>query len=267
MVDQPPLPWPRPQFRASEQATKILFLCFASSPLLHVELERARFGLPSAELARRFTLAEHARASEPDWYEAWWGGAFGVMARRDLGDELPRLVQSQLCVSLGFEGADQADLGPLQTAWGLTRWLCARGADVVLDVHAFRFRTRAEIEALSFAAADSERDVKIVLETEPTRDGLHLMHTRGLCKCARPELTCFIRPSDAAAVGEAMDRLAKDLLEGAAWQDLRTKLGGRVELVTRPIADATLLTGVGLEAAVTLARKDGAPLAGSGDSA
>lgn len=267
MAHQPPLPWPRPQFRASEQATKIFFVCFASGALADIELERARFGLPSAELLRSFQLAEHARAANSGWYEAWWGGAFGVMAARDLGDELPRLTQSQLCVSLGFEGADQPDLAPLQTAWGLARWLCERGAEIVLDVHAFRFRTRAQIEALSFAAADAERDVKIVFETEPTRDGLHLLHTRGLCKCARPELACFIRPSDAGAVGAIMDRLAQQLLEGAAWQELRESIAGRVELVTRRIDDPALLAGLGLEAAVMLTRSDGASLAGSGDIA
>ncbi|RYZ04558.1 MAG: hypothetical protein EOO73_23265 [Myxococcales bacterium] len=254
--------WPRHLFQASQQPTKILFVCFGRGPLADVEISAARFGLPSLELAARVDVREHRRDVKPGWFESWWGEAFGSIAQRDLAASLPFLTHSDVCFTLGLSLPDQADLAPLQTVWGLSRWLCARGANVVLDVHAFRYRTRAEVEALSFDEADVARDVKIVLETEPTQNGLHLMHTRGLCKVARPELLSFIRPEDEAAVGRLMSQVARTLMEGAAAEQIRLRVADGVELVTSPGTEQALVASLGLEAGVLLGRSDGESLAG-----
>jgi hypothetical protein len=146
----------------------------------------------------------------------------------------------------------------------MSRWLCARGASIVLDVHAFRYRTSAEVEELGFEAADVLRDVKLVLETDATQDGLHLMHTRGLCKFARPELMCFIEPNDASLMGRVLNQAGRTLMEGADSAQIRLRVSEGVELVTRAAADRSLIESLGLEAAVNLVRADGAPLAGIG---
>lgn len=256
--------WPRPYFTASQQPTKIFFVCFGRAPLSDLEITGARFGLPSRDLAARVDVREHRREAKPAWFESWWGGAFGAIARRDLAEELPLLTTSDVCFTLSLTLPDQADLSPLQTVWGLSRWLCARGASVVLDVHAFRYRTRAEVEVLGLEESDVTRDVKIVMETEPTRDGLHLMHTRGLCKAARPELLGFIRPADAAVVGRLMSQVARTLLEGAVASQIRLRVAEGVDLVAVPTDEPASVASLGLEAFVTLARTDGAPLAGIG---
>lgn len=264
MADEPARPWPRPYFRAGQQATKLSFVCFGRAPLAELDLDRRRFGLPKAELIERFELREQRRASEPRWFEDWWSGAFGVIAERDLGDDLALLTTSDVCCTLRLELPDCADLSPLQSAWGLCRWLCARGMSVVLDVHAFRFRTRADLETMSFAEIDVEREVKLVLETDANQDGLHLLHTRGLCKVARPELYCFIRPDDASLMARAMNQVARTLLEGASPEQIRLRLSHDVELVVSPTSDPVLIESLGLEAAVIMRRVDGAPLAGIG---
>jgi hypothetical protein len=264
MADEKVAAWPRPYFKASEQPTKVFFVCFGRAPLAELEISRGRFGLPSVELSQKVELGEHRRATSPAWFEGWWAGPFGVIAAQDLEEELPLLTTSDVCYTLGLELADQADLGPAQTIWGLSRWLCARGASVVLDVHAFRFRTRADMEALDFADSDVQRDVKLVLETDPTQGGLYLMHTRGLCKFARPELLCFIRPDDARVVGPVMNQIARTLMEGAAATQIRLKVADGVELTTAPANDQSLIASLGIEAAVTLGRSDGVALAGIG---
>lgn len=264
MLDPQPPAWPRPYFKPSDLPTKIVFACFGSAPLGPLALDRARFGLPAFAVEGRIELHEHRREATRAWFEAWWGGAFGVIAERDLAGDLSLLTTSDLCVTLRVELPDQPDLAALQTVWGLSRWLCARGASVVLDVHAFRFRTRSDVEAMSFDSSDVERDVKIVLETDPTQDGLHLLHTRGLCKMARPELMCFIRPEDAAPLGRFVNQIARTMMEGAAATQIRLRVADGVELVTTPTNDRSVIDSVGLESAVLLARSDGAPLAGIG---
>jgi len=264
MADEQVAAWRRPYFKAGEQPTKIFFVCFGNGSLAEVDLGRARFGLPSDDLANRVEVREHRRVAGRAWFENWWAGAFGVIAEQDLGDDLALLTTSDVCYTLSLELQDQPDLVPLQSVWGLARWLCARGMSVVLDVHAFRFRTRADVDALDFSDSDVQRDVKLVLETEPTDDGLHLMHTRGLCKCARPELMCFIQPDDAGLMGRVLHQLARTLLEGAAPNQIRLRIADGVELVTSPAHDRALIDSLGLEAAVMLARNDGAALAGIG---
>lgn len=254
--------WPRPYFKAGSQPIKIFFVCFGRAPLADVELSRSRFGLPSPELLAELDAREVSRDSAREWFENWWGGAFGVYARQDLQQQLGELTCSDVCLTLALEVPDRGDLAPLQTLWGVARWLCERGASVVLDVHAFRFRTRAEVEALTLTGSDVERDVKIVFETGATQGDLHLLHTRGMCKFARPELLCFIEPDDVAAAGRIVNQVARTLLEGAQPQQIRLKVAEGVEVVAGGSPDQALVDSLGLEAAVLLTRKTGEPLAG-----
>ena len=262
MADAAVPAWPRPYFEATEQQTKIFFVCFGKAPLAELPLSRSRYGLPESEALKQLEVHEHRRATGKAWFEGWWNGSFAAVAQRDLGDDLALLTTSDTCFTLGLELADQSDLSPQQSVWALARWFCERGAHVVLDVHAFHFRTRQDVEQLDFAGSDVLRDIKLVLESEPTRDGLHLMHTRGLCKFARPELLCFVAPDDAALVGRAMNQIARTLMDGASPARIRLRLADGVELTTSATDDARLIDSLGLEAAVELARTDGASLIG-----
>jgi hypothetical protein len=264
MAEPLPVVWPRPHFTAGDLPTKICFVCFAEQPFAELEFDRARFGLPSVELSPGCELREYLRADARDWLEGWWRGSFGVIAERDLGADLQQLTRSDRCMAVRLELGDRADLAPLQVGWGVVRWLCVRGASVVLDVHTLRFRTRAAVEALEFAGSDLERDVKLVLENQPTRDGLHLLHTRGLCKVARPELVCFIRPEDATSMGRLLVQIARTLMEGALASQIRLRAAAGVELVAAAEVDRQLVESLGIEAGIELVRSDGAPLAGIG---
>jgi hypothetical protein len=262
MAEAEVLAWQRPYFKPTGQTTKIFFVCFGRAPFSEIKLDRQRFGLPDRELGKLVELREHSRAKGREWFEGWWHGSFGAIAQRDLAEDLALLTTSDVCYSLGLELADRADLAPAQTVWALARWLCARGASVVLDVHAFRFRTRADIEAMSFDEADVTRDVKIVLESDATRDDLHLLHTRGLCKFARPELMCLVRPADASLMGRLTNQVARALMEGASPAQIRLRVADGVELSTGPVVEPELIASLGIEAAVQLQRSDGAELSG-----
>jgi len=186
------------------------------------------------------------------------------MAEQDLGENLSLLTQTDVCYTLSLDVEDQPDLTPLQTVWGLARWLCARGAAVVLDVHAFRFRTRSQLEALTFDGSDVERDVKLVFEKSPTREGLHLLHTRGLCKFARPELLSFIKVDDLGVMGGALNQLAQRLMLGASAAEARVLVTQELELKLGASREQPLIDSLGLESAVDVGRSDGSPLAGIG---
>lgn len=237
-------------------------MAFGKAPLRDLPLSRSLFGLPDVQLLEKLDVREHERARSREWFENWWGGAFGKIAQQDLGEQLPLLTESDLCHTLSFDVPDRADLAPQQTIWGLTRWLCARGVHVVLDVHAMRFRTRADVEALAFTGADLERDVKLVFETEPTQGRLHLMHTRGLCKFARPELMGYIEPGDVDEMTRLLNQAAEALMNGATPQQLRLGSIDGAALHSAPSSDQPLVDSLGLRRAVVLSRADGAALTG-----
>ena len=264
MTDSGAAVWPRARYTATRQRTQIFFVCFGRAPLSQVVLSRSRFGLPRPELFDQVDIREHQRSDSRAWFENWWSASFGFIARRELGSALDLLTSSEQCVTLSLDAPDQSDLAPVQTMWGLVRWLCERGCDVVLDVHSFRFRTRGAVESLGFEGPDLQRDVKLVFETSPTEGGLHLMHTRGLCKFARPELLAYITPDDVEALEPMMLEGARLLMEGTTATELRFRTSSDVELVTKPSPDTTLVESLGLGAAGLLARSDGAPLAGVG---
>jgi hypothetical protein len=264
MADAPIAAWPRPHFQATSQQTKIFFVCFGKGTLSDLPFSRSRYGLPECEALSKIAMQEHRRAKDSTWFEGWWSGSFGAIAQRDLDADLALLTTSDVCFTLGLELADQPDLAPQQCVWGLARWLCERGALVVLDVHAFHFRTRQELAELDFQGSEVTRDVKLVLESDPTRDGLHLMHTRGLCKFARPELFCFIEPDDASLTGRVLNQLARALMEGATAPQLRLRLSDDVEVTSSASDERSLIESLGLEAAVELRRSDGSGLGGIG---
>jgi hypothetical protein len=264
MADAPVAVWPRPYFQATSQQTKIFFVCFGKGTLADLPLSRSRYGLPECEALSKIEVREHRRASDAAWFEGWWSGSFGAIAQRDLDADLALLTTSDVCFTLGLELPDQPDLAPQQCVWGLSRWLCDRGALVVLDVHAFHFRTRQELAELELQSSEVTRDVKIVLESDATRDGLHLMHTRGLCKFARPELLCFIEPDDASLMGRVLNQLSRAMMEGASAPQLRLRVAEGVEVTTWSSDQRALIESLGLEAAVELRRGDGSPMAGIG---
>jgi hypothetical protein len=256
--------WARPRFELTEQPTELFFVCFAKAPLSELPLDRARYGLPKAACVDRIVVREHHRRGSAAWYEGWWAGSFGVVAARELGDDLPLLTASDTCFTIELTLPDQPDLAPAQSVWALSRWFCERGALVVLDVHAFTFRAKDEIALMGFDGPDVARDVKVVLENEPTRDGLHLLHTRGLCKFGRPELLCFVTPNDAPVAAAAQRSVAQSMIEGQSAARVRLKLTDELELITGPLHEPALLSGLGLQRAVELRRADGAPLSDLG---
>lgn len=264
MTDAHAAVWSRPQFEVTAQRTRIFFVCFGNAPLGEVALSRERFGVPGRDVTSQVQLHEHRRDQSRQWFEGWWSGPFAALAARDLGAQLPLLTTSDTCFTLQVDLPDQPDLAPIQSVWALSRWLCARGASVVLDVHAFRYRDAGSVEQLGFERADVQRDVKLVLEAQATQAGLHLLHTRGLCKFARPELTCFIHPDDAVGLGPVLDQIAGQAMAGAPSERIRVRVADGVELVTRPVNDGGLIESLGLEAAVAVVRADGASLEGIG---
>jgi len=198
------------------RAPHVLLVAFGRGPLAEdVPLSLAGFGLPSAEHAGAIEVRTVRRTDDPAWFDGWRAGSLRHIATTDLGAALADLDAADHAHLILAGPTAPADLGYLQSAWGLARYLVARGATVVLDVHAMAFHVGAALPSAQ-AAFDVAREVRVVFETDATRpDGAHALHTRGMRKFGAPELVALCRAADAQLVAEVVLRLADRVARGA----------------------------------------------------
>jgi hypothetical protein len=209
--------WQRSDTRPTGRVADVVLVAFHTESLVDgVELSAARFGIPAGHPEQVLDVHTHTGDAARAWIDGFRDGALRKRAAADLGDDLAALDAADAAVSVRATVMDPFDLGYLQAAWAVTRWLCARGASIVLDARGMRYATAETVAAVApDAPFDVRREVMMVWESEPTPGlGGHVMHTRGMLKFARPELVTVVAPADLEPAAEAMWRLAARLADG-----------------------------------------------------
>ncbi len=209
--------WTRDVHHATESLSDVLLVCFSQGPLQDdVPLEAARFGLPSKESVDELDVRRQERCTNPEVFDGWRVDPLRTVAERDLGEGLALLDAADECHMIRVKVRDPANLASLQACWGVARWMCARGATVVLDGHAARFWTGDAVAGWPLGTeVDIRREVSFVFETDATfGDDGHYVHTRGMVKFARPDVVAVCGPEDAPVVVEIMKELAQGMARG-----------------------------------------------------
>ncbi|MBL8623981.1 MAG: hypothetical protein JNK64_21920 [Myxococcales bacterium] len=206
-------PWRDP---APTRQPHAMLVVFADGPLADdVPMSLARFGVPRAELIGELDVRTIPRGVDPAWFDGWRAGSLRAIATTDLGDALPALDRAAELHVVIAQPSAPADLGYLQALWGVARWMVARGASIVLDVHAHRF-LRGDALPAADAPFDADREVRLVFETDSTRtDRAHALHTRGLRKFGAPELVALCGQADAPLVSSVVSQVAAAVAGGA----------------------------------------------------
>ncbi len=212
-------PWTFSTPPQAPRQPEVVLVCFVRGALRDdVPLSLGRFGLPSAAEAEALEVRAVPRAVDPAWFEGWRTGALRAIAEADLGGadgDLGLLDQADTLFMISASPAAPADLGYLQAAWGLARWLVARGAQIVLDAHAMTFYRPDGLGAPG-AALDVRRELRLVYETTAERpDGAHALHTRGLRKFGAPDLVALCSDDDTDLVSEVLTQLSEAAARGA----------------------------------------------------
>lgn len=211
----PPTLWTYATEPAAPRAPHVMLVAFGAGALAeNVPVSLSKFGLPSADHVGLLDLRSISRSADPAWFDGWRSGSLRTIAADDLGASLAELDGAD-CAHV-VQAAPQApgDLGYLQAAWGMARHLVARGAGVVLDVHAMTFHRGAVLPPPD-AALDVAHELRIVFETDSTRqDGAHALHTRGLRKFGAPDLVALCSPGDARLVSDVIAQLADAVARG-----------------------------------------------------
>jgi hypothetical protein len=200
---------------AQARRPHVMLVAFGQDGLAeNVPLSLSKFGLPSADHAALLDVRTIPRSADPAWFDGWRQGSLRTIAADDLGAAIAGLDAANQAHVVQAAPDVAADLGYLQAAWGAARHLVARGAAVVLDVHAMTFYTGDALPAPT-DALDVGRELRIVFETDSTRpDGAHALHTRGLRKFGAPDLVALCSPGDARLVGDVIAQLADAVARG-----------------------------------------------------
>lgn len=259
--------WTREAAAPCERVAHALFVVFANGPLANdVPLSMAKYGVPGRDHLAHVAVSEHAGEGSQEWVDGWRTGPLREVAAQDLGAAAAALDAADRCFTVDAKVQDPEDLGYLQTAWALVRWLAERGATVILDAHVGRFLTPGRIAAVD-AEFDVRREAQIVFESEATEPGGgHVIHTRGMHKWGRPDVVAVCSPDDAEAVAEVIweiaDGMAAGFMPGSPRQgvDVSDALTLYLDQDTRGY-EAEL--GLNNDARV-LVQEDGAPLVGLG---
>lgn len=189
-----------------------MLAAFSAGPLADgAAQEMSTFGAPSAEAIAACDVRTIERGADPAWFDGWRSGSLRTIAERDLGSLAALDAADHVHMIIADVPAPE-DLGYLQTAWALARYLASRGAGVVLDAHAMRFTSTLPPAA---GELDVRHEVRIIYETSSARpDAGHALHTRGLRKFGAPDLVALCSDPDVALVSKVIETIADAIARG-----------------------------------------------------
>jgi DNA-binding transcriptional MerR regulator len=165
-----------------------------------VPMSLARFGVPRAELIADLDVRAIPRGRRSGVVRRL-AHRLAALDRRDRSRRADRRSTPPITLHLVIaQPTAPPDLGYLQAAWAVARWMVARGATVVLDVHAHTLLRGDRGAGGRPRPSIRDREVRVVFETDSARtERAHALHTRGLRKFGAPELVALCGQDDAAA--------------------------------------------------------------------
>jgi hypothetical protein len=230
--------WPRPQWQDSGEQAFLLWFVFGDfEPVFTIDAPRYRTrGTPAGiEVVRYANRA----------LERWDGYPLAGTLGRVLWDEDARLFerakQAGECVMQRGTLAYPADLDALRDLLGTITALTDLGGVAVIDPQTLSMFNAADWHRRFFAAdAFNARDHVLILcdEDDSATDRLHV-HTRGLRKFARPDVSVRnVPPAAAALAGELAARFVEFECAGGLVAD-----GHAVEFDGAPLGMTVRVAG------------------------
>ncbi|HEU4662960.1 MAG TPA: hypothetical protein VFS55_02895 [Dokdonella sp.] len=200
--------WPRPHWRDSGDELFLLWFVFgdfAADLVIDADRYRTR-GTPAGIDVVRYVNRELAR-----WEGYPLAGTLGRLLRDEDAHLFERARRARDCTMLRGSMRDPADLDGLRDLVGTITALTEGGGVAVVDPQILSMFDSAEWRRRYFADdAFHLRDHVLILCSDDERHpGRYWIHTRGLRKFARPDVSIRnVPPADAAAAGELAERFA-----------------------------------------------------------
>lgn len=213
--------WARPHFvRTDRKAFLLYWVHGAFAPDLEIDARRFRTrGLPAGVSGQVF-LHDSVRGTPSDPLS----GDLGALLRAKAPETFAAATAAPHAMLIRGELDDPGDLGHLRDTIGFVACLLANGGVSALDVQSLALRSPAQWEAEVFApdAPKASSEVVMLRSADERHPGRAWLHTRGLRKFARPDLSIRNVPPDSAFNAQLLlERAADYLIAGGVFEDGR----------------------------------------------
>ena len=229
--------WPRERWRDSGQAAFLLWFVFGDfEPDFQIDAARYRTrGTPEGIAVVRY---DNRALAKWDGYPL--SGALGAVLYEDNAALFDQAKQARECVMLRGPVADAGDFDSLRDLVGTITALTEAGGVAVIDPQTLSMFDAEEWQRRFFAQdAFNARDHVLILCSEDAQHaGRMHVHTRGMRKLARPDISIRNVPTELAAVaGELAGRFVEFQARGGIVGE-----GHAVEIEGAPAGMSVRLT-------------------------
>lgn len=229
--------WPRPQWQDSGGKAFLLWFVFGDFEAdLAIDAQRyLTRGTPAGVDVVRYVNRELAK-----WDGYPLAGALGKLLWEEDARLFERATRAGECVMLRGEIADPPDLDPLRDLVGTISALVDLGGIAVVDPQTLSMFGADAWHARHARDAFNSRDHVLILCSEDTRNAGRLhVHTRGMRKFARPDVSIRnLPPAAANLAGELAERFVDFQCAGGIVAD-----GHAIELEGLPEGMQARLAG------------------------
>jgi len=178
--------WPRGQYEAGGGAPFLVYYVygnFAELPSMRVDKYNSS-GVPKG-----MDLQMYNRQQHPEVLDGFLGGYFGKFLHEKSDIEKPVLA-ARHCIVLKGEPLNDTSLDYFRDVIGTLMYLLDCGGECVLDPQILTWWRRSEWEEVfSSEALKPARHVVVIGSPEENNPNLTWLHTRGLRKFGRPDLS------------------------------------------------------------------------------
>ncbi|HEX7341956.1 MAG TPA: hypothetical protein VF269_06745 [Rhodanobacteraceae bacterium] len=200
--------WARPYWHASGEDAQLLWFVFGHFAGSSADIATA-LHLPAG-----IELTRHAHASLKHWAGYPLAGSLGDVFADEAPQTLAAARKTPDVLRIGGSVRDPSDLDYLRdTLLAVTRLLDAGGAAVVdPQISGLFDRTSWRHRFLGGAAPSLRQHVLVLCDADPDDPARHWVHTRGMRKFARPDISLTGVPADATNHAGALCMQLVDML-------------------------------------------------------
>lgn len=181
------LSWRRPNFVANAGEPFLLFAAYGALDL-DVPIDRAKYRAAGVPKACELLLYDRRR-QPTSFLHLWQSQAWDLAAAESPGLANAANAAPQFAMLRGHVKKSET-LDYLRDAVGIVQYLCDRGARAVFDPQTFQFWSVVDWKQRLFEpAAPVPHEHVIILETPDDGADTAWVHTRGLRKFGRPDLS------------------------------------------------------------------------------
>lgn len=181
------MPWSRSKWKTRQQAAKLCYVVIGVPHRSGLKVKKSRHHIDHLEPELEVTL--HHRSEDENWFTGWFdfpgadlNGSFGPAADLIRGSDQLTIVRGEF--------TDRASLDYLRNTLGVVSAIVDNNAFGVFDMYGIRWWTPEQwLESFVSKSAFSLQDHVTIVVSDDEQVGPGLwMHSRGMCKVARPDL-------------------------------------------------------------------------------